>query len=191
MSTRTGGLISARKPWPLTRATGAGLDGCMVGVVVLVLVLLSCHADPRVGEDAGTFLPETFPNPRLDLEKCGRDGVESRICDPSRLLGEEHANKIEEYIKTIQRDTESGCGGFQVAVAIIDQIDPTWPTAATPREDAARAFAMKIHDAWGVGDRSCQNGILLFISRRDRRVYISTGSGAKTSLSLERDRLHR
>jgi uncharacterized membrane protein YgcG len=153
-------------------------------LLVLVLVVLPRHATLGAASGAPTssYRPENFPNPRLDLAECGRGGVASRVCDPGGLLGASHANTVEEFIKTVQRDTESGCGGFQLAVAVAPRIDADWPTATTPRDKAARAFAMSLHDAWGVGDRECQNGILVFISKGDRKVFISTGSGAKMSL---------
>ena len=130
--------------------------------------------------------PDTFPNPRVDLERCGRNGVESRICDPHHVLEEDSANKIEEYIKTVQRDTESGCGGFEIGVAIVNRIDPSWPTKVTPRSKATQAFAMALHDHWRVGSAQCQSGILIFISKYDRTIYISTGSGVKHILAKSR-----
>jgi uncharacterized membrane protein YgcG len=129
------------------------------------------------------WTPINFPNPRIDLELCGRRGVESRVCDPNALISYESANKIEELIKTIQKDYTSSCGGFQVAVVIVQKIKSDWPTGSTDRETAARYFTTKIHDEWGVGNHKCQDGIVLFLSKEDKKMYISTGSGSKQFLS--------
>ena len=36
---------------------------------------------------------EDFPNPRVDLDKCGRGGKASWICDPENVLTEEEGNR--------------------------------------------------------------------------------------------------
>jgi uncharacterized membrane protein YgcG len=45
--------------------------------------------------------------------------------------------------------------------------------AMAPAQDpaeAAQAFAKSLHDAWGVGDAQCNNGVLLLLSIGDRQV---------------------
>lgn len=45
--------------------------------------------------------------------------------------------------------------------------------ALAPSQDpaaAAQAFAKSLHDAWGVGDAQCNNGVLLLLSVGDRQV---------------------
>lgn len=36
-------------------------------------------------------------------------------------------------------------------------------------EDDARVFAKAVHDNWGIGDRECNNGVLLLLSIEDRK----------------------
>ena len=129
------------------------------------------------------YTPNTFPNPQVDINKCGRHGVQSHICDPDTILSTTSANKIEELIITIQDKYKSPCGGFQIAVAVLNQMEPTWPSKDMDRQTAASHFAKQLHDTWQVGNAKCQDGILLFLSRKDRSFYISTGSGAKEYLT--------
>lgn len=45
--------------------------------------------------------------------------------------------------------------------------------ATAPGQDpaeAAQSFAKALHDAWGVGDAQCNNGVLLLLSIGDRQV---------------------
>ncbi len=130
--------------------------------------------------------PDAFPNPRRGGEACGRGGVQSRVCDPNGVLPRESADAVEELVRTLQADTRgvvNGCrDGFQLAVAVAQRISPDYlPGAALDRK--ARAFALALHDAWGVGDPSCQDGIVLFLSKEDRKIHVSTGSGAKVYLT--------
>jgi Modulator of levamisole receptor-1 len=57
---------------------------------------------------------------------------------------------------------------LQVAVALMERM------AIAPGQDpaaAAQSFAKDLHDAWGVGDAQCNNGVLLLLSIGDRQVH--------------------
>lgn len=47
----------------------------------------------------------------------------------------------------------------------------------------SKALAKNIHDQWGVGNKACNNGVLVFLAVKDRKVHISTGRGAKEIVS--------
>ena len=52
--------------------------------------------------------------------------------------------------------------------------------ATTPKLEtgqSAREFALNLFNAWGIGDRNKNNGVLLFVSKADRRIEIITGKG--------------
>lgn len=44
------------------------------------------------------------------------------------------------------------------------------------RAESAQAFSKALHDAWGVGDAQCNNGVLLLLSVGDRQVRFWRGS---------------
>ena len=117
----------------------------------------------------GTFQPEDIPNPNTSKENavvCGRLNVpQSSICDPNNYMDHESKNVIEGYINAISSTA-------QIGVVVIDQISPTFTKKYYTIEDASNAFARNIHDAWGVGDKSLNNGALVFLSVKDRVVYI-------------------
>lgn len=69
---------------------------------------------------------------------------------------------------------------LQVAVAVLRKMDLGQGEAPA---EAAQAFARALHDAWGVGDPACQNGVLFLLAVDDRQVFISTGAGAQKALS--------
>ena len=176
-------------------------------VLLSLLVLIPLVAVPCCGENAAAaaaaaagdnddqpvpppppdaWFPDAFPNPRHGGDACGRGGVQSRVCDPNGVLPRTSADTVEELIRTLQTDTRgvvNGCrDGFQLAVAVANRISANYlPGAALDRK--ARAFALALHDTWGVGDPSCQDGIVLFLSKEDRKIHISTGSGAKVYLT--------
>ncbi|WIA12293.1 hypothetical protein OEZ85_012349 [Tetradesmus obliquus] len=74
----------------------------------------------------------------------------------------------------------SGQKGFQVAVALMHKMDHA---KHADKAATTQAFAKALHDAWGVGNPECQNGLLLLMAISDRQVYISSGRGVKAVVS--------
>lgn len=67
--------------------------------------------------------PRLFPNPKRDVNLCGRRGKKSAICDPDGVLSYTAANRIEGIIKEINKGDSPykkkycegrGLEGFQV-----------------------------------------------------------------------------
>jgi uncharacterized protein len=58
--------------------------------------------------------------------------------------------------------------GTEIAVVTVPDTTPS----ATPKQ-----FASELFQAWGIGKKGLNNGILLLISKNDRRVEIQTGTG--------------
>ena len=48
---------------------------------------------------------------------------------------------------------------------------------------SSKEFAITLHNKWGVGSRELQNGILIFLSKLDRSIYISIGKGTEKFFS--------
>lgn len=92
------------------------IRAALAGALVLCLAL-------RVG--AGPpWTPSTFPNPKLDIDKCGR-GVPSNICDPDQVISTAAANRVEGILKEIYEGADpyarAPCGskgleGYQVGL---------------------------------------------------------------------------
>eukprot|EP01084_Bolivina_argentea_P102029 182844_1 len=132
-----------------------------------------------------------FPNPTLNYEECGNDD-KSFICDPQKYLTNSKKVEIgalllsmknEEYIKCdyIQKSRKSG---VHIGIVIIDTFS-SYPivdgiTLNNKNKYKLREiYAKKIHKQWGVGTKYCNNGILVFLSIKDKVIHISTGSGVK------------
>ena len=123
----------------------------------------------------------------IDVETCGRRGKVSWICDPENILSYGAADKIEELLYSIVKNTASGCSyyhngkpGFQIGVAVLNQMSGI---PGEPVEETAKTFAKHLHDSWGVGHAGCDDGAMLLISILDRQLYVSTGKRAMELLS--------
>jgi hypothetical protein len=68
-------------------------SGASYRALVLLSLLVIAAAKP--------WRPSEYPNPQVDLKKCGRRGVKSFICDPDGVLSYADANAVEGLISKI------------------------------------------------------------------------------------------
>lgn len=95
----------------------------------------------------------------------------SFILDPDYLLSNNSLMEINQLIAKVK--------DVQIGVLIIKQMSKEFKTSFYDSEDTrAEKFAVEIFDFWGVGDKEKQNGLLIFISKLDRKFRIVTGKGA-------------
>lgn len=90
----------------------------ITAVFVLGLLVGSAWADAKAWD------LDSFPDPKRDVNLCGRKGKKSNICDPDGVLSYSGANRVEGLIKDIWNGVHpyalAPCGdkgdeGFQVS----------------------------------------------------------------------------
>lgn len=90
---------------------------------------------------------------------------------------------MQRVLGEIQTDALHQCGAgfttYQVAFGLVGQMS----RSGESKEAAAERHAKALHDGWGVGSALCNDGIVLFLSKADRQMHISTGAGAKGVLT--------
>lgn len=117
-----------------------------------------------------------IPSPKENAHACGRPitVTKSAVCDPHQLLKIDSQNEIEGYINAFIT--------AEVAVVIIEQMDLNSVTTVNIDTGAER-YARGLHDRYGVGKKIVNNGILVFLSIKDRAIFISTGTGVQKKLT--------
>ena len=134
-----------------------------------------------------SYSPADIQSPMINPTFCNRNVKHSALCDPDNILNDEQRNVLEGLINTMN--------SAQVAILIINNMNSNYIAKFTSLDDkdqidlASESFSKKIHDSWGIGDKNKQDGILIFLSVKDRVVYISTGYGLThkiTSNSIQR-----
>lgn len=149
----------------------------------VVFVILSKLKEVQSDEE---WKKEQFPNPKRDIEACGRRGKVSWICDPDKILSYDTANFVEEILASVRKNTSSGCRngdenpGFQIGVAVVKKMRciPGESIAVT-----AKNFAKHLHNRWRVGNAGCDDGALLLLSITDGKIYVSIGRRAMDVLT--------
>ena len=89
------------------------------------------------------------------------------VNDFASVLDESAEGHLEDYLRTLERDTSA-----EVVVVTVTSLDGT-----TIEDYANRLFA-----DWGIGQAQSDNGVLLVVAPRDRSVRIEVGYGLEPIL---------
>jgi uncharacterized protein len=88
-------------------------------------------------------------------------------------------NWVNDYDDLFTREQEaalnSSISGYEEKLTVeigVVTLDSSWTT-----HDGVDAFLLKLHNAWGIGKRGKNNGILIGISQGHRTVRVSNGEG--------------
>lgn len=130
-----------------------------------------------------------YPDPmnENDVDKCGRGGKKSFVCDPDCVLTVDQADYLDHVIRRITEGTECPCsnmyctpenpGGYRIGVAIVYKMEKDENMLDLPSEtslDMGRLFAYTLEQRWEWG--KCSEDIVIFYSQGDNVVYTITGT---------------
>lgn len=87
------------------------------------------------------------------------------VSDPDQILGADAVAQLNNTIADFERETN-----VQVAVVVVNDFDHD-------KEDFD--FAYELFNTWGIGSKTSNNGLLLFISKERRKYRFITGTGAE------------
>lgn len=85
------------------------------------------------------------------------------VSDPAGILGKSTVDNLDASIGRVWDATTA-----EMVVVVVDKVDPS----LTPHE-----FGVKLFEKWKIGKNDNDNGLLLLVSRDDRRAEIVTGYG--------------
>jgi hypothetical protein len=144
------------------------------------------------GNPETQWMAEDFPNPMLDVRKCGRCGVKSHICDPNKIISTANANLLDQQIMALKNSTRCACSkltcldkkdGFTMSIALFEKMRPIKNSkdgadrsGAPHRLNNMNLFAYTVLKHWQMGD--CDDDILISYSLRDNVLYTIAGQTA-------------
>ncbi|VDI11431.1 Hypothetical predicted protein, partial [Mytilus galloprovincialis] len=112
---------------------------------------------------------EDFPNPQINIDKCGRNCKKSWICDPSHILSRQSGDELDELMGKVSRSGTCSCSecsypdGYNIAVALV----PSMSYFGSDARAAAQSFAYYLRVNWDFEE--CDNNVVIFISRNDKK----------------------
>jgi uncharacterized protein len=95
------------------------------------------------------------------------------VNDFAGLLTGQHAEQIRAWFADLKRET-----GVEAVAVTIDSIGD-YNTGDTTIE----SFATHLFNVWGVGDKEKNNGVMILVAMRDRKVRIEVGAGYESTLN--------
>jgi uncharacterized protein len=94
--------------------------------------------------------------------------LQTRVTDLAGILSPEEAANLESKLKDLETADST-----QVAVLIIPSLE----------EDSLEDFSVRTATAWGLGQKGRDNGALLLVAMKERKVRIETGYGLEPTLT--------
>jgi uncharacterized protein len=91
-----------------------------------------------------------------------------RVNDYASMITPETARGIDEKLSRLEENEST-----QVVVLTVDSLE------GEPLED----FSIRVVEAWKIGERDYDNGVLLLVAKRDRKVRIEVGYGLEGRLT--------
>ncbi|KLT65754.1 YgcG family protein [Pedobacter sp. BMA] len=121
----------------------------------LFFFLLVLFSSPLIGQKA--YSVTEIPDPKKT------NG--GWVSNPDGILSSGDVASINDTISNFERKTN-----VQVAVVIVNDFDP---------EQEDFDFAYTLFNTWGIGQKTSNNGVLLFIAKDRRKYRFITGTGAE------------
>ena len=129
--------------------------------------------------------PSPYRDPALCNPGLVAAGLQQRghVCNEDAVLTRSCVRQLNAAVALVRADSTHACGdgrhGYEIGVAVVASMPGGTGRSGGALDRSAMKTAEATFDAWGVGNKQCNNGVLIFMSRDDRRLYIKTGRGAK------------
>ena len=94
--------------------------------------------------------------------------LQQRVTDHAGVLSEAESGKITQQIRQLEEKT-----GHQLAVLTVDSTG----------DDTIEQYATRVFDAWQLGDKQRDDGVLLVMAKNDHTVRIEVGYGLEGELT--------
>ncbi|CAD2089242.1 conserved Plasmodium protein, unknown function [Plasmodium vinckei brucechwatti] len=124
---------------------------------------------------------ENFPNPFIHPSLCNRNGLKySYLCDPNKILSPYTADKIEEILSYQRRNSSHYCIDkgkvpYVLGVALVKKL---------PYGISADTFGSQILEHWRLGNKNCNDGILLLFVKDDINFVLKWKKGSQSIINF-------
>jgi uncharacterized protein len=90
------------------------------------------------------------------------------VNDYAGVLTSSEAQRLESISDALKKE-----GGAELAVVIVKTVEPLDP----------KSYAVDLFEKWGIGEKGKDNGVLLLLAMKERRVEIEVGYGLEGALT--------
>ena len=121
-----------------------------------IFLLIALSVVPMLAQ-AIVYTVETVPSPKAQ-------GQEFYVYNPDTVLVGITENELNERLLALQKNTD-----VEMAIVAINEYDE--------ERYSAHEFALKLFNAWGIGDAEKNTGVLLLLAKGNRDIQFITGDG--------------
>jgi uncharacterized protein len=121
-----------------------------------------------------TVMLTSLPSQALTVEEVTnpRHNNGGWVSDTADILSDRTEAKLNRLISNLEQTN-----GTEIAVVTVPETTPA---------ESPKTFATQLFNYWGIGKAEADNGVLLLVSKSDRRVEIETGYGIEAILPDDR-----
>lgn len=94
--------------------------------------------------------------------------LKAHVNDYAHIMKQSDRTEAEQYLSALESST-----GIQIAVLTIDSLDG----------ESLESYSHAVAESWRLGQSGKDNGALLFVSMKERKIRIETGYGLEESLT--------
>ncbi len=94
--------------------------------------------------------------------------LKGRVNDTARILSASSVQMLEKTLQTLEQNEST-----QIVVLTVPSLEG----------DSLEQYTLKVVETWKIGQKGTDNGALLFISAKDRKIRIETGYGLEGKLT--------
>ncbi|KAK3108747.1 hypothetical protein FSP39_014703 [Pinctada imbricata] len=158
------------------------------GYVEIVYFNLSTQLEYacNITSPQGFWGKDEYPNPRKDVNYCGRNCTKSWVCDPAGILTSHQADDLDRTLDRIATSGNCRCTqctsneGHYIYVALMSRMKIS---EGQTKEMEAYAFSEHLKEKWMGG--TCGNIVVIVVSTEDKQMPTNPGSEASAILTLE------
>jgi uncharacterized protein len=133
--------------------------------------VLAANVDKEVEGQVGTaskFYDTRPTNEATDLDAILRFPPREYVQDLANILSVEQTKKIQDAISYLRKTSSN-----QIAILTIPSL----------QSRQLERFSLRVARAWGIGTRENDNGVLLLIAMKERKIRIEVGYGLERALT--------
>lgn len=93
--------------------------------------------------------------------------LKGRVNDYARLLAPQTAQTLEQKLAAFERETSN-----QIVLLTVPSL----------QDETIEGFAIKVGDAWKIGQKDKGNGVMLILAQKERKIRIEVGTGLQGAL---------
>jgi uncharacterized protein len=120
---------------------------------------MRCHLSGPQGLTLGIFLLYLLSTPAYPLDV---PPLRGRVNDYAKVLAADQTRKLEDQLAQFERDT-----GHQVVVLTVPSLEG----------DSLEDFSIRVAENWKIGKKGLDNGVILVVVPKDRRLRLEVGYG--------------